>query len=105
MVVYSDSDWAGEKDNRVSVRGFIVFLLDVPICEDCKCRSWYHFQLWRQNKAAKEIKFLHQLLTGIEIEVHTPITVRVDNVRAIFMAENVGSSSRSRHIDTRYHFV
>ena len=31
MVVYSDSDWAGEKDNRVSVRGFIVFLLDVPI--------------------------------------------------------------------------
>jgi hypothetical protein len=34
-----------------------------------------------------------------------PIVVRVDNVGAIFMAENVSTSVRTRHVDTRYHFV
>jgi hypothetical protein len=31
--------------------------------------------------------------------------VRCDNVGAIFMAENSSSGARTRHIDTRYHFV
>jgi hypothetical protein len=31
--------------------------------------------------------------------------VRCNNVGAIFMAENSSSGIRTRHIDTRYHFV
>ena len=34
-----------------------------------------------------------------------PIIVRVDNMGAIFMTENVSATSRTRHVDTRYHFV
>jgi hypothetical protein len=37
--------------------------------------------------------------------VQLPIQVKVDNVGAIFMSENMTSSSRTRHMDTRYHFV
>ena len=40
---------------------------------------------------------------GIKFEL--PIIVRVDNVGAIFMAENVTATSRTRHVDARYHFV
>ena len=29
----------------------------------------------------------------------------MDNIGAIFMAENVTATKQSRHIDTRYHFV
>jgi hypothetical protein len=41
----------------------------------------------------------------VGITILTPIIVKVDNVGAIFMAENVRATSRTKHIDTRYHFV
>jgi hypothetical protein len=31
--------------------------------------------------------------------------VRTDNIGAMFMAENTMSGVRTRHIDTRYHFI
>ena len=31
LVSFSDSDWAGDKDNRRSINGFIIFLCGVPI--------------------------------------------------------------------------
>ena len=31
LVIYSDSDWAGDKENRRSISGFIMFLCGVPI--------------------------------------------------------------------------
>ena len=34
-----------------------------------------------------------------------PIRVHVDNIWAIFLAENQNSSDRKKHVDTRYHFV
>ena len=34
-----------------------------------------------------------------------PIRVHVDNIGAIFLAENQNSSDRTKNVDTRYHFV
>ena len=31
LIVYSDSDWAGDKDTRHSVGGYIMYLAGVPI--------------------------------------------------------------------------
>jgi hypothetical protein len=31
MVVYTDSDWAGDKEDRRSVFGYVIFVLGVPI--------------------------------------------------------------------------
>ena len=39
------------------------------------------------------------------IKVKLPITVRVDNVGAIFMAENISVSQRTKHIDIRTKFL
>jgi hypothetical protein len=46
-----------------------------------------------------------QILQSLSIPVKIPVIVRVDNVGAIFLAENVTTSQRTRHIDVRYHFV
>jgi hypothetical protein len=32
LVSYSDIDWAGNPETRISVTGFIIYLLGVPIC-------------------------------------------------------------------------
>jgi hypothetical protein len=37
--------------------------------------------------------------------VEYPIHVHVDNIGAIFMANNKSSSDRTKHVDIRYHFV
>jgi len=57
------------------------------------------------SKAAKEIKFMVQVMQSLEILVKLVIIVRVDNIGAIFMLENLTTSQRTKHIDIRYHFV
>jgi hypothetical protein len=50
------------------------------------------------SEVAKEIKFVVQILLAMGIPVKLlPIIVLVDNVGAIFMAENVATSTRMRH--------
>jgi hypothetical protein len=44
-------------------------------------------------------------LKEMGVDVKLPIVVRCDNVAAMFMAENSSSGIRTRHFDTRYHFV
>jgi hypothetical protein len=57
------------------------------------------------SEAVKEIKFIYYLLREIGIEVNLLITVKTDSVGAMFMAQNVSSGVRTRHIDARYHYV
>ena len=57
------------------------------------------------SDAVKDILFIVNVLESLNIQVEKPIVVRVDNMGAIFMSNNSSSSSRTRHVDTRYHFV
>jgi hypothetical protein len=45
------------------------------------------------------------VLQTLGIKVETPIIIKVDNIGAIFMAENVNATRQTKHIDTHYHFV
>jgi len=107
---FSDSDWAGDKDNRRSINGFIIFLCGVPIVWQSKQQktialSSSEAEFVAISEAVKEILFLLQLLKTMNIPVETPVTLRVDNMGAIFMSENASSGVRTRHVDMRYHFV
>jgi len=110
MTMYSDSDYASDKETRVSVTGYILFLMGVPIVWKSKAQrsvtlSSSEAEYVALSEAAKEVKFVYQLLTSIGIKVKLPITIRVDNVGAIFMAENNSTNGRTKHIDIRYRFV
>jgi UPF0716 family protein affecting phage T7 exclusion len=52
-----------------------------------------------------EIKFLYFLLKDIGIEMTLPIVVKTDNIGALFMSQNSLTGVRSRHVDTRHHFI
>ena len=110
LVSFSDSDWAGDKDNRRSINGFIIFLCGVPIVWRSKQQktvalSSSEAEFVAISEAVKEILFVLQLLRTMNIPVEIPVKVRVDNMGAIFMSENASSGIRTRHVDTRYHFV
>jgi hypothetical protein len=57
------------------------------------------------SEEVKEVKFIYYLICDIGIEVKLPIIVKTDNVSAMFMAQNSSSGVRTRHVNTRYHFV
>jgi Reverse transcriptase (RNA-dependent DNA polymerase) len=108
--VYTDSDWAGDRDNRRSVSGYVIFVNDVPVLWKSKLQksvslSSSEAEYYALSEAAKEIKFLVQILTSIGIKVDLPVIVNVDNVGAIFMSENVSATQRTKHVDARYHYV
>jgi hypothetical protein len=57
------------------------------------------------SEAVKEIRFVYFILKDIGIEVELPIVVKTDNVGALFMSQNSSTGVRTRHVDTRYHFI
>ena len=110
LQVYCDSDFAGDKDTRISVAGFIVYLCGVPI--SWRSKAMRHVTLSSSeaeyvslSEAAKEIKFIAQVIESMGIEIKRPIEVRVDNLGAIFMANNISISPRTKHVDVRYRFI
>jgi hypothetical protein len=48
------------------------------------------------SEAVKEIKIIYYLLREIRIEVNLLITIKTDNVGAMFMAQNASSGVRTR---------
>jgi hypothetical protein len=110
MVMFVDSDHAGDKENRISVTGFILYLMNVPIVWRSKAQksvtlSSSEAEYFALSEAAKEIKFVYMILQSMGIQIKTPIKVRVDNVGAIYMSGMNTTSNRTKHIDIRYHFV
>ena len=110
VVVYSDSDWTGDKDSRRSVSGYIMYLLGETILWKSKLQrtvalSSTEAEYYALREAAKEIKFLVQVMESLGMKEKISIIVRVNNVGTLFMAENNTAISRTRHVDARYHIV
>ena len=49
--------------------------------------------------------FFVRLLESMEIDVRLPVMVRVDNMGAIFLSENITTSNNTKHVDIRSKFV
>jgi hypothetical protein len=63
MTVYTDFDWAGDKDNRHSVSGYAIFLSDTVILWKSKLQkplalSRSEAEYYGMSEAAKDVKFV-----------------------------------------------
>ena len=57
------------------------------------------------SKAVMEVMFIVKILLRIKTPVQLLVMVRVDNVGATFMVENVTVTSHTKHVDMRFTFV
>ena len=110
LEAFSDSDWAGDKQSRISICGYILYFCGVAIAWKSKgmkhvTLSSSEAELVALSECVKDVKFVMKILEDLGIKVSCPVTVRVDNVGAIFLAENATTSQRTRHIDIRYKWV
>ena len=57
------------------------------------------------SDCVKDVRFVMQILTELEVEYTKHVVVKIDNVGVMFMAENINSLARTKHIDIRLKFV
>jgi hypothetical protein len=110
VMAYVDSDFAGDKGNRRSITGYLVHMFGVPIAWKSRQQggvtlSSSEAEYYAISEVAKELKFLSMIMEFLEINTDEPMKVRVDNIGAIHMVNTATSGSRTKHIDTRIHFV
>jgi hypothetical protein len=104
VLVYSDSDWANNKENRKSVGGYMIFLNGVLISWRSKL-SRAEAEFYACTEAVKEVPFIKQLLEFLGIKVSQPVEVKIDNVGAIYVSQGEASTTRTRHMDVRWFYV
>ena len=106
----SGSDFASDKETRISVFGYIIYFCGILIAWRSKgmksvVLSTTEAEYMALSEVVKEVKFIVQLFQTMNIEVELPITVHVNKVGAIWLSNNHTTSDRTKHIDIRASFV
>ncbi|XP_074356309.1 secreted RxLR effector protein 161-like [Apium graveolens] len=107
---YSDSDLAGNIEDRKSTGGVAFYLNDSLITwmsqkQKCVALSSCEAEFMAATAAACQGIWLRNLLSQITDEKVGLVTLYIDNKSAIDLAKNPMFHGRSKHIDIRYHFI
>lgn len=110
LIGYSDSDWAGNLDDRRSVSRYMFMLCGAPISWRSKKQtsvalSTAEAEYIALSSATQEAVWLRQLTSELRFEQTKPTVIYEDNQSAISLAQNPQFHGRMKHIDIRHHFV
>ena len=110
LKAYSDSDFAGDKDTRLSVSGYGIYLFNCLISWKSRAMRTHALSSTEAEYIAVsevlcEILFIRQVLEFMGVKLEYPIVIHCDNVGAIFLAHNAKVSSRTKHIQLKTHLI
>jgi hypothetical protein len=110
LIGYSDSDYAGDADDRKSTSGMLYCLGASPITWNSwkqkvvalsSCEAEYIAAAYGACQGVWLARLLKDLVGG---KLGAP-TLRIDNKSAIDLAKNPVHHERSKHIETKYHYI
>ncbi|KAL5816417.1 hypothetical protein ACOSQ3_024795 [Xanthoceras sorbifolium] len=107
---YSDSDWGRDLDERKSTTGFTFFMGDTVFTWSSKKQAIVTLSSCEAEYVAACSAVCHgiwirNVLEYLGFPQVNPTEVYIDNRSAIALAKNPVFHERSKHIDTRYHFI
>ncbi|CAL8095938.1 unnamed protein product [Orchesella dallaii] len=107
---YTDSDYAGDRNDRKSTSGYVFFLNEAPISwRSCKqdgiSLSTTEAEYKALSSGAKEAAWIRRLVEELGYEQPEPTEIFVDNQSAIRLSKNPEFHNRSKHIEVRFHHV
>ena len=111
LSAFSDASHAADPDDRKSHSGYIFFLGDGGqlIWESKKqsvtALSSMEAEYVELTNAAKEAIFLRKLASSIDIEINAPTVILTDSASALDHVKNNVKHVRTKHIDTRFHYI
>lgn len=111
LTCYTDSDFAANRDDRVSIGGYIVFLGETPISwrtfkQQCISLSTMEAEYVSMTEAAIELTWLKNVMLNVSLGLKLEnCKLYCDNQAAISFSNSLYESSRTKHIHIRYHFL
>ena len=110
LVGYTDSDWRRDNDDRKSTAGYIFLLGDALVSwsskkQDLIALSTCEVEYIAASMCSCQGLWLRKLLKEMKIQKTEAINILVNNKSAISLAKNPIDHGRSKHIETRYHFI
>lgn len=108
---YSDADWAGDKNDRKSTSGHVIYFAESPINwstkkQKCVATSSMESEYISMADAAREAFYIKKLAENIK-QVEINAILHVDNVAAQTIASGKSNASTkgAKHIDIKFHLV
>ncbi|KAK2974100.1 hypothetical protein RJ640_020456 [Escallonia rubra] len=110
LLVYSDSDWAGDPTDRTSTTGYVTYLGSTPISWCSKkqrsvSRSSTEAEYRAVAAALAETNWLTNLLRELRFHLKAIPRILCDNVGTTYICENPVFHSKMKHIAIDFHFV
>eukprot|EP00253_Pinus_taeda_P006312 PITA_06312 len=110
LVGFTDSDWAGDPDDRKSTAGYVFTLGSGPITWACKKQAAISLSSAEAEyrgavEASKEALWLRQILSELGFEQQHPTTLWCDNQSAIQLCKDPVQHQRSKHIELHMHVI
>ena len=108
LTCFSDSDWAGDRNNRKSVSGHVLFgpggaILDWGSSKQTSVSmSSCEAEYIASSEAGKQLVGMKQTVDEI-LGQDTKCALEMDNQGALFLAKNDVNNKRSKHIHIRFH--
>ncbi|WVY99219.1 hypothetical protein V8G54_031370 [Vigna mungo] len=110
LEAWCDADWSGDQDDRKSTFGYVFKLLGASISWCSKKQSVVALSSCEAEyisaaEAACQGAWIETVLQELKIQYNKPICLMVDNKSAINLSKNPISHGRSKHIETKYHYL
>lgn len=106
-----DASFASDPDTMRSRTGWMFYLAGGPISwtskqQTCVTKSSAEAEYYALSDAGSQGLWLHRLLVDLQVaKASEPIHIYSDSKSAISMTETSKHLSRSRHIETHYHWI
>eukprot|EP00253_Pinus_taeda_P026527 PITA_26527 len=110
LVGFTDSNWAGDPDDRKSTAGYVFTLGSGPITWACKKQGAISLSSAEAEyrgavEASKEALWLCQILSEFCFEQQHPSTLWCDNQSAIQLCKDPVQHQHNKHIELHMHFI
>ena len=110
LIGYSDSDFAGDVGDRKSTSGHIFLLGGMAISwtsqkQSIVALSSCEAEYIAATGATCQALWMKRLISELRHEEQKKVKLMVDNQSAITLSKNPVHHNRTKHIDTRYHFI
>jgi len=110
LIGYSYADWCSDKTDRRSIVGYVFFLGKAPISwsstkEPVVALSSCEAKYIAASEATCQAIWLCSLLKELGINQRCKLGLLVGNQSVINLAKHPASHGKSKHIETRFHFI
>jgi hypothetical protein len=110
LVGYSDSDHAGDQDDRKSTTGSLFFINGCPVTwqsvkQQAVALSSCEAEYMAATAMACQATWLRRLLGKLLNKEEETVKLYIDNQSAIQLIKNPVYHERSKHINTRFHYI